>query len=181
MDATPLIAGYEFELGDPECLPSAVGSFYRATARFEADASGVMPYLNAVLDRADYSRDNSYIRWKESVRVYILRKHELALSPAKDREHAEELMEQTVRMINDVWARRDEIEPDYRELRIVPALTIFQLLPRTNCRECGLASCMAFAAGVSEGEMHASECPGLSNTEFQAQRERLEELCPGVQ
>ncbi|MFH1150442.1 MAG: (Fe-S)-binding protein [Actinomycetota bacterium] len=177
MDATPLIEGYEFELGDPECLPSAVGSFYRATARFEADASPVMPYLNAVLDRADYSRDNSYIRWKESVRVFILREHELALSPAKDRGHAVELMEQTVRMINDVWAGRDELEPDYRELRIVPALTIFQLLPRTNCRECGLASCMAFAAEVSKGEMHASECPPLASEEHSGERERLEELC----
>ncbi len=40
-------------------------------------------------------------------------------------------------------------------------LDIFKLLAKTNCRECGAASCMAFAAAVIRQEKKLSDCPSL--------------------
>lgn len=177
MSGERLIKSFTLELGDPECLPTAQGLWYRAVASFDADASCVMPYLNAVIDRAEYNRRNSYIRWKELARAHILRRNELAVAPVQDREHAREIIEKAVATVNDAWARKDEIEPDFKERSRLPALEIFKLLPRTNCGECGLASCMAFAVEVSQGKLQASDCPALACEEYAESLERLRAMC----
>lgn len=39
------------------------------------------------------------------------------------------------------------------------AMEIFQLLPRTNCRECNETTCLAFAGAVFTGKRGLSDCP----------------------
>ena len=41
-------------------------------------------------------------------------------------------------------------------------MEIFKLLPRTNCRECREATCLAFAASVFQGKKNLAECPHLN-------------------
>jgi len=45
-------------------------------------------------------------------------------------------------------------------------MDIYRLLPRTNCRECGYASCMAYTAQLREGEADLSQCPYLSDEPY---------------
>lgn len=44
-------------------------------------------------------------------------------------------------------------------MRQLTAMDILKRLPRTNCRECQLATCLAFAAMVQQGEARLSQCP----------------------
>ena len=41
-------------------------------------------------------------------------------------------------------------------------LGVFKLLPNTNCRECGFATCLAFAMRLAAKKIEAEECPYLS-------------------
>ncbi|MBI5594407.1 MAG: DUF3786 domain-containing protein [Deltaproteobacteria bacterium] len=41
------------------------------------------------------------------------------------------------------------------------AMTIFQLLDKSNCRKCGEKACLAFAGAVFTGKRPLSECPKL--------------------
>ena len=41
-------------------------------------------------------------------------------------------------------------------------LDIFKLTPKTNCKECGNATCMAFSMKVAQGAIELSKCPHLS-------------------
>jgi len=41
------------------------------------------------------------------------------------------------------------------------AIDVYKLLAKSNCRECGMAACMAFAAAVFKGERALSGCPHL--------------------
>ena len=41
-------------------------------------------------------------------------------------------------------------------------LDIFKLTPKTNCKDCGNATCMAFAMKVAQGAADISKCPHLS-------------------
>ncbi len=50
------------------------------------------------------------------------------------------------------------------------ALQIFKLTPQTNCRECFLPTCMAFAGAVFTGTKRLSDCPYIPE-------EILEEYC----
>ncbi|MCO5387121.1 MAG: DUF3786 domain-containing protein [Desulfosporosinus sp.] len=40
-------------------------------------------------------------------------------------------------------------------------LNIYKLLPKSNCKLCGVATCLAFAAAVIQGQKHLDECPHL--------------------
>ncbi|WP_456434477.1 DUF3786 domain-containing protein [Thermosulfuriphilus sp.] len=46
------------------------------------------------------------------------------------------------------------------------ALEIFKTLPRTNCRECGQASCLAFATAVASGVADPRACPYFEVEKF---------------
>ncbi len=41
-------------------------------------------------------------------------------------------------------------------------LDIFKLTPKTNCKECGSPTCMAFSMKVAQGAVDISKCPHLS-------------------
>ena len=44
-------------------------------------------------------------------------------------------------------------------------LDIFKLTPKTNCKDCGSPTCMAFAMKVAQGAVPLEKCPHLSDAE----------------
>jgi acetyl-CoA decarbonylase/synthase, CODH/ACS complex subunit gamma len=53
-------------------------------------------------------------------------------------------------------------------------MDIFKTLPKTNCRECNSASCLAFAMKVAAGKANFAECPTLSDDSIKTLEEMLE-------
>lgn len=49
-------------------------------------------------------------------------------------------------------------------------LEIYKILNKSNCRKCGLPSCLAFAAAVVQGQKQLNNCPELDT-------ERIESFC----
>jgi len=41
-------------------------------------------------------------------------------------------------------------------------IQIFKLLPKTNCKECGVPTCLAFAMNLASGKAELDECPYVS-------------------
>lgn len=41
-------------------------------------------------------------------------------------------------------------------------LEVFAILPKTNCRKCGLPTCLAFAVAVIQGGKNLGDCPDLA-------------------
>ncbi|MDD3042483.1 MAG: (Fe-S)-binding protein [Methanosarcinaceae archaeon] len=57
------------------------------------------------------------------------------------------------------------------------AMELYQLLPKTNCKECGKTSCMAFAVALLSRELTADDCPPLKNEpKFKEKYEKINEL-----
>jgi len=50
-------------------------------------------------------------------------------------------------------------------------LDIFKLLPRTNCKDCGIPTCLAFAMQLAAGKIELEKCPHVS----EQAKEALEE------
>ena len=48
--------------------------------------------------------------------------------------------------------------------QIKTPLDVYKLLPKTNCRQCSLPSCLAFSAAVLAGEKELSDCPYIDKT-----------------
>ncbi len=55
-------------------------------------------------------------------------------------------------------------------------IEIHKLLPMTNCGECGLSSCMAFAVKFLKGEKRAGDCPPLGDVSNIGKRIALKEI-----
>ena len=56
-------------------------------------------------------------------------------------------------------------------------IDIFKQLPKTNCRECGEVSCLAFALLLLQEKHRLSECrPLYTQEDLAVQRSRLEEF-----
>src|SRR5512136_1013951 len=41
-------------------------------------------------------------------------------------------------------------------------IQIFKLLPKTNCKECGVPTCLAFAMNLAAGKAELASCPFVS-------------------
>ena len=42
-------------------------------------------------------------------------------------------------------------------------IEIFKMLPKTNCKECGFPTCLAFAMGLASGKAELDKCPYVSD------------------
>ena len=156
-----LIGDYEIELSTPECLPGSV--IYVARVMLKDDISEVLPYVNATVDKGEFIPGIPVLTWREGGRKYALRSREIAVSNLTDREQAAEVVRAIVERINETWTNRDGIEPSFESWEKPKVLEILKVLPRTNCRGCGLQTCMAYAARLAEGKICLEDCPALSD------------------
>jgi ArsR family metal-binding transcriptional regulator len=60
--------------------------------------------------------------------------------------------------VNRTWERRAEITPDHQMHQRPAPMAIYKLLPLTNCKQCGEATCMAFAVGLLHQNRELTEC-----------------------
>ncbi len=163
-----LIRGYEMRLESPGCHPGA--NWYRVFIALENDISEVLPYLNADLrGLVDYDHKNKILLWASSriEKIYAFRPHEIGITPISDREEARELTNRIIGIVNDVWNRRNEIQPNYEGKKALPTvMDIYKLLPRTNCKECGFPTCMAFATALRNDSKRLTSCSYMPEDAF---------------
>ena len=133
----------------------------RLIAYFDRDISEVLPYLNATLKGASYNKRGSTLTYARDGVIINLYAIKIAIAKANDIIHAWALLDEVKRCINDVYERRDAITPSFDEKVKVTALQIYGWLPKTNCKLCGEATCLAFALKLLLGEQKLKNCEPL--------------------
>ena len=79
--------------------------------------------------------------------------------------------------ISTVWEKRAELIAVTTKKRAPRHLDIWELLPRTNCKECGEASCLAFAVAVLQHNRILNErAPLQSDSSFSDRKATLEAM-----
>jgi ArsR family metal-binding transcriptional regulator len=144
----------------------------RCFAYFEEDIGAILPHLNAVLHGYQFSPEPPMLTVKYQAgqaRLITIYPQMIAINIVQDQQEAGDILEWLRQVINDTWDRRREIQPRFDVPARPRILDILRLLPKTNCRGCGLSTCMVFAAQVSEGLKGPGDCPSLAGQE----REKL--------
>ena len=154
-----LIEDYDLELFTPPCDPGA--ERFAATARLITDISAVFPYLNATLRGAVYHRVAQVLTWKKGGHNIAFHAYEISTSNVQDRDAAIQEIEGLIVLVNRTWERRDEIEPDYKTHQRPTPMAVYNLLPRTNCKQCGEPSCYYFALKLAASQRKVTDCPPL--------------------
>ncbi len=173
-----LIETYDLEVFTPPCEPGA--ETYSAKARLPIDISGALPYLNAILRGALYHRQAQALTWKKGGHNVAFHAHEIAVSNVDDRDVAVKELDGLVALVNRTWERRAQIEPSTEERPRPAPMAVYQLLPQTNCRQCGEPTCFTFALKLVAAQKTPADCPPLQEPEHAEQLAALQALLPGA-
>ncbi len=169
-----LIDHYDLEIFTPPCDPGA--ERYAARARLTSDISGVLPYLNATLRGAVYLPTANALTWKKGEHSTAFHAYEVAVSNIEDREGAERELKGLIDLINRTWERRAEITPDRQTHQRPTLMALYKCLPKTNCKQCGEATCYTFALKLGLSQKSLSDCPPLAGPQYAEQRAALEAM-----
>ncbi len=79
--------------------------------------------------------------------------------------------------INATWEHRSELTPVRSRKQAPQHLDIYAQLPQSNCKQCGEATCLAFAVLLVQQKRRLEECTPLQNdTAFIDRRAALEAM-----
>jgi len=150
---------------------------YEAIAHLDVDISPALPYLNATLSRGLYQPTRPALSWRHEGRNVGFWPDRIAVDHLDSREQAQEIIGRLVELINDVWEKREQIEPDTRTREWLQPLDVYRLLPCTNCRMCGESTCFNFALKLVTGQMALEQCePLYKSAQYEGKRAQLESL-----
>ena len=169
-----LIEHYDLDGFTPPCDPGA--ERYAAIARLATDISEALPYLNATLRGAVFHRSANALTWKKGGHNLAFHAHEIATSNVEDRESAVKEIEGLIALINRTWERRAEITPDYETHCCPTPMAVYQLLPQTNCKQCGEPTCFTFALKLAASQKKIADCSPLSEPMYAGQLAALQAI-----
>jgi len=142
-----------------------------------ASLINVIPYLATLPGIVTFNPETPSLTFRRRPGFMTLLADKVTITQVTDPETGEALLASLVEAINATWEMRDELAAVTRPARVLRPLDIFALLPQTNCRECGEATCMAFAARLFMRERGADECPPLlADPSLEERRVTLESM-----
>ncbi len=145
----------------------------RLIAYFNRDITEILPYLNAVIKGASYNKGASTLTFAKERRLINLYNMKVTIAKADDIIDAWHILDEIKVLVNKTYENRLDIKPNYEEKVKVTALQIYGWLPKTNCRSCGEATCLAFAFRLLLGEQKLSKCVPLSTDSRFAENKKI--------
>ncbi len=88
---------------------------------------------------------------------------QVMITHVKDTDEGLELLSAVRDVVNRCWDQRDRIQPVTAARRAPRPLDMWTLLPQSNCKRCGEATCMAFVFGLLQQKRTVEECPVIAS------------------
>lgn len=137
----------------------------------------VIPYLATLPDVIVYNPVTCTVTFRRQHGFMTLYSDKVCITQVKDVEEGLELLKALTAAINATWSHRAELVAVTAARSAPRLLDIWALLPQTNCKQCGEATCMAFAAALLQQKRLLTECPTLDNDlSFSERRVTLETM-----
>lgn len=137
----------------------------------------VIPYLATLPGVIAYNPETLTLAFRRQPGFVTLYPDKVYITQVKDVNEGLELLKTLVEAINVTWEHRAELKAVTSARRAPRWLDIWLLLPRTNCKQCGEATCMAFAAAILQDQRELSEClPLLNDKAFADRKAALEAM-----
>jgi ArsR family metal-binding transcriptional regulator len=130
----------------------------------------VLPYLATLPNVISYNPESCTLTLRRQPGFISLYSEKAYITKVKDTEEGLELFKALVDAINATWDHRGELVAMTAMKHAPRPLDIWTLLPQTNCKQCGEATCMAFACNLLLQERELGECVPLCNDEAFAER-----------
>jgi ArsR family metal-binding transcriptional regulator len=137
----------------------------------------VIPYLATLPGLIAYNPETLTLTFRRPRGFMTLYAEKVYITQVKDSEEGLELLTALVEAVNATWEHRAELVAVTAARRAPRWLDIWTLLPQTNCKQCGEATCMAFAAALLQQTRALAEClPLASDLAYIDRRATLESM-----
>lgn len=130
----------------------------------------VLPYLAALPNVIGFNPEVLNLTFRRPRGFMTLYPNRVSITQVRDAEEGLELFAALTAAINATWDNRAALKPVQTRKKPPGHLDIYALLPQTNCKQCGEATCLAFAVGLVMGKRTPADCPPLQNELVYAER-----------
>lgn len=139
--------------------------------------SNVIPYLATLPGVIAYNPDTLTLTFRRRPGFMTLYPDKVYITQIQDVDEGLELLKALVDAINATWEQRAELVAATAARRAPRWLDILALLPQTNCKQCGEATCMAYAVSLIQQKRSLDEClPLQQDPAYSEQRAVLEAM-----
>ena len=141
----------------------------------------VLPILYLSIPNAKYSEKLEALsyRYKQHL-VTMFSTGRIGMTYVKDRNEAEQLVEETKNLINRAFIYLKTHGKPTPELigakKELDSMKIYEKLPKTNCKECGEQGCFAFATKLLNSEKSLEDCPPLTTKKYSISKTQIEKM-----
>lgn len=118
----------------------------------------VIPYLATLPGVIAFNPETLTLTFRRQPGFLTLYREKVYITQVKDADTGLEVLEALKDAINATWEHRDELTAVVTARRAPRHLDVWELLPRTNCKQCGEATCLAFAVLVIQQKRSLAEC-----------------------
>jgi ArsR family metal-binding transcriptional regulator len=139
----------------------------------------VLPYLATLPNVISYNPESCTLTMRRQPGFISLYSEKAYITKVKDTEEGLELFKALVDAINVTWDHREELVAMTAMKHAPRPLDIYTLLPQTNCKQCGEATCMAFACNLLLQARELEECrPLFCDEAFSERKATLAAMLP---
>ena len=121
----------------------------------------VLPYLATLPGILAYNPEAHTLTFRRPVGFMTLYADRVYITQVKNADEGLELLAALKDAINATWDHRAELVAVTVGRRAPRPLDVWTLLPQTNCKQCGEATCLAFAVGLLQHKRSVIDCPPL--------------------
>ncbi len=137
----------------------------------------VLPYLAALPNVIAYNPQAGAVTFRRQPGFLTLYADRVYITQVKDNEEGVALLEALTEAINATWEHRAQLMAVTAPRRTPRPLDVWALLPQTNCKQCGEATCMAFAFALLQQKRTLAEClPLQDDAAFADRRAAIEAM-----
>ncbi len=152
----------------------------RVTGRVNVSFSTeIMPYVAHLIPNSGYNKKLGWISYKKGVKIITIHSDGyVAMTHVKDKPEALQILKEIEEVVEEAHLKRDQIDLSKPRERVsISPMEIYSYLPKTNCKECGEQTCMAFTVKLLNGEIDIKACKPLFREEkYAGIREALQGL-----
>lgn len=123
----------------------------------------VIPYLATLPGVIAYNPETLTLTFRRQPGFLTLYPDKVYLTQVLDAQAGLDILGALKEAINATWEHRHELTAVTKRRRAPRHLDIWELLPRTNCKQCGEATCLAFAVAIIQQQRTLDECQPLLN------------------
>lgn len=135
----------------------------------------VLPYLATLPNTIAYNPASRTVTFRRERGFLTLYPDQVFITQVQDNEEGLQLLAALLDAINATWEHRQELVAATAPRRAPRPMDLWTLLPQTNCKQCGEATCMAFAFALLQQRRELGECvPLAEDPAFADRRAALE-------